>query len=618
MSNGFNDDAKEQIRQMVDIVDLVGQSINLERRGKLFLGLCPWHSDSRPSLQVDPNRQTWKCWPCNLGGDIFSFIMQREGVEFRDALELLAETAGVELKKTNRPKAEPGSPEDKRTLFKAADWAANLFHQHLLHSPDASSARHYLQNRGITSESIRKFKIGFAPNQWEFLLNASGSTEFSPQVLHACALLGFSEGRKKYYDFFRGRVMFPIHDTRDRTVAFGGRILPQFANDKNAKYVNSPETKIFSKSDNLYGIDIAIDAIRKGGKVFVMEGYTDVIMASQYGVTNVVAVLGTAINDIHVRNLKRLADVVTLILDGDEAGQKRANEVLEYFVKGQLDLRILTLPEGLDPCDYLQSNGTQAFLDLTETANDALQHKLDVELDGVDPLRDTHAANAALQSILETMALVSGQQIATDVAARQREQLIMGRLARTFSLEHDEIHNQLVALRNQSSSLANTDALGFETPQHPTPRPRIRLTPMETELLELLIERPDLAPGAARDIYVDDLASTAMKFIYGIYTNRVLEGLSTNFDEILLEIDDPQLKFVLVDTAENAKNKAIKVKLSPEQRLDSLINSISRQIRDSERREMIRKLENKEVSPDEEAELLQHLIDQQRKDQGLT
>ena len=124
MSNGFNDDAKEQIRQMVDIVDLVGQSINLERRGKLFLGLCPWHSDSRPSLQVDPNRQTWKCWPCNLGGDIFSFIMQREGVEFREALELLAETAGVELKKTNRPKAEPGSPEDKRTLFKAADWAA--------------------------------------------------------------------------------------------------------------------------------------------------------------------------------------------------------------------------------------------------------------------------------------------------------------------------------------------------------------------------------------------------------------------------------------------------------------------------------------------------------------
>ncbi len=411
--------------------------------------------------------------------------------------------------------------------------------------------------------------------------------------------------------------MFPIHDTRDRTVAFGGRILPQFADDKNAKYVNSPETKIFSKSDNLYGIDVAIDAIRKGGKVLVMEGYTDVIMASQYGISNVVAVLGTAINEIHVRNLKRLADVVTLVLDGDDAGKKRANEVLEYFVKGQLDLRVLTLPEGLDPCDYLQTNGTEAFLDLTGKAADALQHKLDVELANVDPLRDIHAANAALQSILKTMALVSADQVATDIATRQREQLILGRLSRTFSLELSEIHDQLVAVRHQTHSNPTTSPING-LPQHPAPRQRVRLTPMETELLELLTERPDLASGAAREIYVDDLASGAMKYIYGIYTNRVLEGLSTNFEDILLEIDDPQLKFVLVDAAENAKNKASKSQLTPEQRLDSLISTISKQIRDGERRELMRKIENREVSADEEADLLQQLIDQEREDQGLT
>lgn len=603
---------------MVDIVDLVGQSINLERRGKLFLGRCPWHTDNRPSLQVDANRQTWKCWPCNIGGDIFSFIMQREGVEFREALEMLADMAGVELKKSNRPKAEPGSPDDKRTLFKAAGWAAELFHANLLHSHEAATAREYLRDRGITADSIKKYKVGYAPNDWEFLLRESGRTEFSPQVLHAVALLGFSENRKKYYDFFRGRIMFPIHDTRDRTVAFGGRILPTFADDKNAKYVNSPETQIFSKSDNLYGIDVAIDAIRKGGKVLVMEGYTDVIMASQYGITNVVAVLGTAINEIHVRNLKRLADVVTLVLDGDEAGKKRANEVLEYFVKGQLDLRVLTLPQGLDPCDYLQTHGTQAFLELTESANDALQHKLDVELIGVDPLRDTHAANAALQSILETMALVSAQQVATDVATRQREQLIMGRLARTFSLEHHEIHDQLVALRSHSKQSAVRPDYSGGLPEHPVPRQRVRLTAMETELLELLIQRPDLAPGAARGIYVDDLASEAMKVIYRVYTDRVLEGLTTNFDEILLEIEDPQLKFVLVDAAEHAKNKANKSQLTPEQRLDSLVASISKRIRDGERRETIRRIENNEVSPDEEAALLEQLLEQEREDQGLT
>ncbi len=616
LSTGFQDDAKEEIRQKVDIVDLVGQSISLERRGKLFLGRCPWHTDNRPSLQVDPNRQTWKCWPCNLGGDIFSFIMQREGVEFREALEILADIAGVELKNSNRPKAEPGSPDDKRTLFRAAGWAAELFHHHLLHSPEADTARQYLQDRGITGDSIRKYKVGYTPNDWEFLLRESGRTEFSPQVLHACALLGYSESRKKHYDFFRGRIMFPIHDTRDRTVAFGGRILPQFAGDKNAKYVNSPETKIFSKSDNLYGIDVAIDAIRKGGKVLVMEGYTDVIMASQYGLSNVVAVLGTAINEVHVRNLKRLADIVTLVLDGDDAGKKRANEVLEYFVKGQLDLRVLTLPEGLDPCDFLQTYGTESFLELIDKAADALQHKLDVELANVDPLRDTHAANAALQNILKTIALVSADQVATDVATRQREQLILGRLSRTFSLELSEIHNQLVTIRNQAAE--KTASHFDEVPQHPTPRQRVRLTPMETELLELLTERPDLAPGAAREIYVDDLASGAMKYIYGIYTNRVLEGLSTNFEQILLEIEDPQLKFVLVDAAENAKNKASKSQLTPEQRLDSLINSISKQIRDGERRELMRRIENKEVSAEEETDLLQQLIDQEREDQGLT
>ena len=253
MPTEFNDDAKEQVRELTDIVDLTGQSIHLQKRGRIFVGLCPWHDDERPSMQVDPQRQTWKCWVCDIGGDIFSFVMQREGVDFREALELLAEAAGVQLSGPRRDDITPGSPADKKTLYAAANWAKNIFHEYLLHHADAQIARNYFAERGITQESLTTYQVGFAPNRWDFLANQISASPYSHEVLKAVALLGHNADRNSYYDFFRGRVLFPIHDTQNRTVAFGGRILPQFADDRAAKYVNSPETLIFSKSEQLYG-----------------------------------------------------------------------------------------------------------------------------------------------------------------------------------------------------------------------------------------------------------------------------------------------------------------------------------------------------------------------------
>ena len=615
MPTEFNDDAKEQVRQMTDIVDLTGQSIHLQKRGRIYVGLCPWHDDERPSMQVDPQRQTWKCWVCDIGGDIFSFVMQREGVEFREALEILADAAGIQLSGPRRDDIVPGSPNDKKTLYAAAAWAKDIFHSYLLNHADAQIARDYFEQRGISRSSLTTYQVGFAPNRWDFLANQAAGSPFSHEVLKAVALLGHNTDRNSYYDFFRGRVLFPIHDTQNRTVAFGGRILPQFADDRAAKYVNSPETLIFSKSEQLYGIDISLDAIRKGGKALVMEGYTDVIVANQHGVSNVVAVLGTAINDIHVQHLKRIAQEVTLVLDGDDAGRRRANEVLEHFIKGHLDLRILTLPDGLDPCDYLQNYGTEAFFELMSKSVDALQHKVNIELMGVDPAVDTHKSALAIHNILATLAMVPRDQTISDVDYRRREQLILGRLSRSFSLPADDLRQQLRTIRRESAATRPNVPLEKAAPA--TAQPDV-LDATEAEILELLVSHPDLTPGAIRSFDPYTFRSANLRDIFEFLAEFVNQGDPISFEQLLLKIEDPTLKFVLVQAEENAKNKESTVQLTPTARLESLIYKFQREIRDGEERETIRKLRGNEVNAEEEVELLQQLLERQRLDRGLS
>ncbi len=223
MSFGGAHDAKEQVRQAIDIVDLVSSYVQLRRQGRNYVGLCPWHDDSKPSLQVNPERQSFKCWVCDFGGDVFSFVMRAENLEFREALELLAERAGVELRPQPPRPSEPGGPPprsegttDKRTLFRAAAWAEDQFHRCLLESPEAEPGRVYLAERGLSTETINRFKLGFAPDRWDWLLERARGTEFSPAILERVGLLRRKELGGGFYDWFRGRVMFSIRDSRSR------------------------------------------------------------------------------------------------------------------------------------------------------------------------------------------------------------------------------------------------------------------------------------------------------------------------------------------------------------------------------------------------------------------
>ena len=431
MSFSAAHDIKEQIRDAIDIVDLVGSHLELRRQGRIYVAHCPWHDDSRPSLQVNPQRQSWKCWVCDIGGDVFSFVMQREGVEFREALAMLAERAGIAL--TQRPGGPRGGQNEKQSLYQTVAWAEQQFHECLLNSAEAEPARQYLRDRGIADDSVKRFRLGFSPNRWQWMLDRATSASVSAALLEAVDLIGRSSSGRPY-DRFKGRVIFPIRDTQDRPIAFGGRILPEFADDKAAKYVNSREMQLFSKGQQLYGLNVVRDAVAKKRHALVVEGYTDVIMAFQFGVDNVVAVLGTALGAGHIRLLRRFADVVTLVLDGDEAGQRRTNEVLELFVAHQLDLRIVTLPGGLDPCDYLMQNGREDFEQRIAQAPDALDHKIRIATDGVDLSRDTHRANRALEEILATLAKSPGGGVDAG-QTRLRQQQVLSRLSREFRVD---------------------------------------------------------------------------------------------------------------------------------------------------------------------------------------
>ena len=454
MSFPAANDQKERVREATDIVDFIGSYLQLTQKGRDLVAICPFHDDNRPSLRVNPARQSWKCWSCDAGGDVFSFVMRRENVEFGEALRILAERAGIELH-SHGPKVVPGSPNDKATLYKAMAWAEIQFHRCLLESAEAAMARQYLQQRSISEQSIETYRIGFAPNQWQWLIDRAKSTSWSPAILEALGLVIRNE-QGRTYDRFRGRVMFPIRDIQDRPIAVGGRILPELQDENAAKYINSPETRLYTKSEQLYGLNLCRESLAQAGRenrlrnVVVMEGYTDVVVSRQEGMETPVAVCGTALTAKHVRLLKRYTDRVTLVLDGDEAGQKRAAEVLELFVAGQLELRMVSLPDQLDPCDFVLQNGSEALEDLVVQSPDALDYCVHREIRGIDLQRDSIRADAALQRILATLSKAPKSQQDTAAGFRLREQQILGRLARMFRVDEGLLREQIMTLRSRA------------------------------------------------------------------------------------------------------------------------------------------------------------------------
>lgn len=362
-------DAKALVLQATDIVELIGQTVALKHQGRVFKGLCPFHHEKTPSFQVSPDKQFFYCFGCKEHGNAIDFVMKRDRIDFVEALKLLAEKANVELPKF---RGQGGSSGERQLLLDAQS-AAGAYFTSLLNQPMGQVAREYLAKRGFTQETIQRFGLGVAAPGWDGLLTSPMMRKFPPEVLLKAGLVKLNEARRSYYDTFRNRLMFPIRDEQGRVIAFGGRVLP--GSDDPAKYLNSPETAIFSKSRCAYGLDLGRQRIVETRTVVIVEGYTDAVMCHQYGVSNVVSALGTALTPQHISLLRRFADRIVLLFDPDSAGDMAVNRAVELFLTQPIEILIATLPEAVDPDEYLLAHGPEGFDQVIANAQDALTHK---------------------------------------------------------------------------------------------------------------------------------------------------------------------------------------------------------------------------------------------------
>lgn len=602
MSQGPLSDAKERVRQAVDIVDLVGDYLQLRREGRGYKALCPWHDDSRPSLQVNPERQSFRCWVCDVGGDVFSFVMRMENVSFPEALEILAERARIDLPSSGGGTAG-GS--DKRLLYQIMAWAEAQF-QAALASPAGEGARTYLADRGITPESCAKYHLGYSPDRWEWLVEQARDTRFTPKQLEQVGLVGQRQSGQGYYDRFKGRVLFSIRDVQGRPVGIGGRVLPGSSDGNPAKYVNSPETPLFSKSSLLYGLDQAKDALQKSRTALVMEGYTDCLIAQQCGFGNAVAVLGTALGERHLKLLRRFVDRVVLVLDGDEAGRRRTDQILELFVAEQMDLRILTLPDELDPCDFLLERGSEAFARLIDGAVEALDHEFERHLGAIGASSSTHEMNSAIEKVLATLAKAPRLQSSTTSAVRLKEEQILLRLAQRSGLSEARLRERLGDLRRGGRRSG-------APPAAPAVAEAGKLVLAEMWLLRILLQAPERLDQIRGEIGPEDFGCPKRREIFSRACALADAGRPVSFEALMLSLDDAAAKSVVVKLDE--ENRA-----NPWPDLEKQLRELLWVFRDERATRQTAAAGAPQVAANEQEALdaLRHLVERKQSRQGIS
>lgn len=350
------DEKIEEVRAAADIVDVAGDYVQLKRSGSRFMGLCPFHSEDTPSFSVDPEKNLYYCFGCQNGGDVFKFVQEIEGVGFLEGVRMLADRYGIPLPEEE---ADPEAANEREAILHALRFAARFFYHQLTHAECGERALEYLRNRGYTASTIKRFGLGYAPDEWDALLTAAEEKQLDPETLEKAGLVIERKDGSGYYDRYRGRIIFPIFSHIGKVLAFAGRILDE--SKDQPKYINSPETEVYHKKEVLYGLHQAKRAIRQTDEVLLVEGYTDVISLSQAGIENVVASSGTALTDGQVKALHRYAKRVLLLYDADEAGGRATMRGMDRVLEQGMGAYAVELPEGNDPDDYVQANGGDAF-----------------------------------------------------------------------------------------------------------------------------------------------------------------------------------------------------------------------------------------------------------------
>jgi DNA primase len=365
----------ERIKQENDIVDIISETVKLKRSGRNYMGLCPFHNEKSPSFSVSQDKQIYKCFSCGEAGNVITYVMKQRNLDFMEALKVLAEKVNIPL---DLGSGEPSEVTQKREIiFKANIETARIFFNNLMMN---KAAKDYFLNRGIQEATIRKFGLGYGNDSWNNLIYQLRKKNVSNEIMLEAGLVIKNEKKGNIFDRFRNRVMFPIFDIKGRVIGFGGRVL----DDSKPKYLNSPETLVFQKGTNLYGLNLAIKNKMEDRYFVIVEGYMDCISLHQYGITNVVASLGTALTVNQARLLKRYADKVIISYDADVAGQTATMKGLEVLRDAGFDVRVLIIPKGKDPDEFIRSNGKVAFLKLIESALPLINYRLKRAEEGID------------------------------------------------------------------------------------------------------------------------------------------------------------------------------------------------------------------------------------------
>lgn len=400
----YSDEFIEELKNSVDMVDLVSDYIELKRSGDRYKGLCPFHNEKTPSFFVNPDNHFYHCFGCGAGGDVINFVMEIENITFSESIKMLAERTGIELPDLNDKQRRRYKEREK--LFALNKLAAKFYNYLLLERNIAEEALNYLKNRNFTEEDIKKFQLGYAADEWQSLLNFLKKRDFSIDLMYKAGLI--SKGKNNsYYDKFRNRIIFPIFNNRGEVIAFGGRILED-KSDYGPKYLNSPETPIFSKKKNLYGMHLAKEKIRETGTSIIMEGYTDVIQAHKHGFENAIASLGTSFTDEQARLIKRYAENAYIAYDADTAGNKATLRGLEILSEAGIDVKVIELPVGSDPDQLLIDKGSEAFTNYLDNASSLVDFKINMIIKDKN-LEDPGLRIKVLKSIINLISEINSE-----------------------------------------------------------------------------------------------------------------------------------------------------------------------------------------------------------------
>lgn len=520
----------EQIQSRSDIVEVISRYIPLQKAGRNYRAPCPFHHEKTPSFIVSPDKQIYHCFGCGAGGNVFSFVMKYENLEFPEAVEMLGEKAGIRIPRSGTQNKELSSLAIQ--LYKINELAVSFFQETLVRN---QAARDYLASRGISEETVKKFKIGYAPDSWDNLLNFFKKKNIDGAILEKAGLV-ISNEKGGYYDRFRKRVIFPIFDLKDRVLGFGGRVL----DSSLPKYMNSPETYIYSKGRHLYGLNFSRDSIKKQGYALIVEGYLDFIIPYQALAKNIIATLGTALTIDQVKLLKRFANTVIMVYDPDEAGEAASLRNMDMFIGEGVNVYITELPSGFDPDNYIRKFGTDDFIKLTKSSKNLFDYKLS-KLSARFDIRSAHGKASIAGEMLPTISRIENAVLRSN---------LIKKLAEKLSVDEESIRTELKKVKPDYSVRA------------------YNVTPVEAKkdaksaekmVLALLLEGDTFVRRAkgslSLDEFKDSLVRDVIKAIYdlsGEEKNITAVRLMNHFDN---NEDAADLISEVVNLSETLKDK---------------------------------------------------------------